>query len=167
MSDKIISEEEAAEKIRNSGWNVFQVKFMKGHDADSMECTLLKVGVPVAVVWDDSYGGEFQYTWEAEDLYSEIDQFGKSLNVYCENFKKGMKYNADIVVDILVQNFMELEELTEWCKTMTVFKLKGSAKGEYRTIKSPFAPAVVDYIKKKFGNKVERIINEEMKLRVV
>jgi hypothetical protein len=152
-----------AEKIINSSiWSVKGVKFMTGHDCDSMECSLYKDRKRVATVWDDSWGGDFQYTWIKEDLSEEFENFAKSLGEVEHNeYSDSITYDGDCVVDVLVNTFEENKRLKKLCKKETLFLLPEDNKEEgYRTINHTFDdPRVKEYIIRKYGENVE-IINE-------
>jgi len=132
------TEKQAKQEILNSDWSVKGVKFMKGHDADAMSCTLYYKGKRVASVFDDSWGGQFQYEAfsqkQLKDHREKMDLFGKfarQFKVPSEYQPKGMKYNVDIVVDILVNDFEETKQLKRRCKTKTLVSTPDCGEGQF------------------------------------
>ena len=155
------TEQQAKKEILASDWSVKGVKFMKGHDADSMECSLYYKGKRVATVWDDSWGGGFQYTpVKGQQKTVELfHKFAHQFTVPSEYFDKGMTYNMDIVVDILVNHFEEEKQIKRWCKTKTIFTLKGDEKGSYRSFNNKFNDKLFDHITNKYGDQLGEILN--------
>lgn len=156
------TEEQAKKEILASDWTVKGVKFMKGHDADSMECSLYYKNRRVATVWDDSWGGEFQYTPVNDGQQRNLEYFNKFARQFVvpsEYSKDGLKYNMDIVIDVLVNHFEEEKQIKRWCKTKTVFTLKGDAPGSFRTFNNKFDERLLDHITKQYGDKVDEILN--------
>jgi len=115
------TEEQVKNEIVASKWSVKTVKFMKGHDAQSMECALYCDGKKVATVWDDSWGGGFQYTW-VKNVEEEFKAFAKTFTVPSEWSKDGLTYNMDIVVDILVTRFQIEKEAQKLMKRVSYVK---------------------------------------------
>lgn len=159
---KLITKEKAQEIIKASKWSVKGVKFMKGHDADSMSCSLYHKKKRVVTVWDDSWGGEFMFTWlkNKKELEKKFDDFAESLFVKSEHFEKGMTYNADIVVDELVNDFELQKQYKNMCRNKTSFQLDGDGKDQFWTMKTPFTPKIKAYLVKKYGKKLTLILNE-------
>ena len=72
-----------------------------------------------------------------------------------------LPYSIDQLIDELIAKQEERKQLKRWCKTQTVFRLKGDQPGSWRTVKSIFTPAVKEYMVKKYGNTIETIANED------
>ena len=71
-----------------------------------------------------------------------------------------MESDADIVIGDLLAKYEETKQFKRWCKTQTCFRLKGDDLGSYRTVKAKYDPRVKAFIAKKYGDKVEEILNE-------
>ncbi len=112
-------------------YNVRAVKFSRGHDGDCMQCDLYNGKKKIAQVWDDSWGGDFQYTWFDEGEKAEFDKYVKSLGkVSGYNFD----YDADMVVEEFVQKVVEEKErkrVERLCEDSIVIKCK-NGYGVYR-----------------------------------
>ena len=120
----MLTDKQARQKITDSIWSVKNVQFMPGHDAQAMSCSLYRDGKRVATVFDDSWGGDYQYTWLKEDYFKELNEFGKSMLVESKFTKKGLTYNADIVVETLAIEYELIKKYKKLCKRHTVVRLK-------------------------------------------
>ncbi len=157
------TEQQAKKEILESDWSVKGVKFMKGHDADSMECSLYYNTKRIAVVWDDSWGGGFRFTPTTKANQRELDmffKFARTFTVPTEYQKDGMTYNGDIVVDVLVNDFEETRQFKRACKTKVVFTLKDEPPYSFYTMKNRYNPATVEFLNKKYGDNLKEIVNE-------
>jgi len=54
----------------------------------------------------------------------------------------------------------DIRTAERWCKTKTVFRLKGDPEGSWLIIKAPFSDRVREHIARKYGDRVEEIANE-------
>lgn len=90
-----------------SNYSVKAIKFSRGHDGDAMQCDLYNGKKKIAEVWDDSWGGEYQYTWvdknEKEPFLSYVKSLGQVPN-------HTFSYDADIVVAELVDKVVAQKE---------------------------------------------------------
>lgn len=152
------SVEQAKKEILASGWTVKNVKYMKGHDADSMECSLYFRNKRVATVWDDSWGGGFDFTWRV-DMEKEFSSFASQFTVPSQYFEKGQTYNMDIVVDVLATEYDEIKRFRNPCKKKTLFTLKSDPPYVHYTMNTPFTPDLAVFLKGKYGKDLKEIIN--------
>lgn len=159
----IITADEAKDKIIKSGYSVKNVKTMPGHDGPAMSCTLYKDGKRVATVFDDSWGGGYQYDYlkNCKKFENNLLKFSESMYV---KTKHGfdITYNPDCVIDVLVEEFQINKQYKKWCKKSTCFRLKGDKDGVWRTINAQFNDDVKNFIAKKYGDKVVEILNETL-----
>ena len=70
--------------------------------------------------------------------------------------------SLDEKIDDLLNEAEEKKQFKRWCKTKTVFALKGDEAGTFRTIAHRFTQEVKDFLHRKHGNKLARIVNEEL-----
>jgi len=157
------TDDQAKEEISASNWSVKSVKTGPGHDAPSMSCSLYKDGKRVATVWDDSWGGGFQFTWVKgqEAVEKEFDAYAKSFTCSCSSLDgKSLQYNMDIVVDELVNRFEEDKTYKRQCKTKTLYSLECDDKGQYWILSNKFDEKCKAHLVKKYGKKLKEIINE-------
>lgn len=153
------TENEVKTEVLKSEWSVKGVKFMPGHDAPAMSCSLYRDGKRVATVFDDSWGGGYQYRWLVGDL-KDFDAFSTAFVVESKQFKDGLPYDADCVVDILVNAFEDAKRYKKLYKTKTVFSLKDTPD-EVWTINLRFCPKVKEHLVAKYGENLNEIFNEK------
>lgn len=70
----------------------------------------------------------------------------------------------DVYIDDLVSAELEKREqkkLRKLCATKVLFRLKGDPLDEYRTLKAPYTETTKAFIVRKYGEKVESILNEQ------
>jgi hypothetical protein len=78
-----------------------------------------------------------------------------------------VKSTPDSVVDDLFEEWLKKDcerkenaQIRRWCKTKTLFQLKGDPEGSWRTIKAPYSDEVREHIARKYGDRLEEIANE-------
>jgi hypothetical protein len=129
--------------------------------------TLLRDGKKVALVIDDACGGEFQYEFVSAKEEKAFQDFVQAQPGY--EFE-GKKFTAtdDTVISKMLDDLMAKRDQARFDRQMkkkmetnTLFCLKGDDKDGYRWVKAPYSPKVVDYLRKKYGEKIEKIFNEE------
>lgn len=97
------------ELCREAKLSVSGVKYSRGHDGDCMEANL-KVGSRIkGHVWDDSWGGDFDYQGaEVGQFLTRLEEVIAKAPTY--KFRDmEMTYNADIVVDLLVKQAEDMK----------------------------------------------------------
>ena len=91
----------------------------------------------------------------------------EKLLIECANAQivdeQGMRLRKDAgwVVSELVSKISEEKQYKRWCKTKTLFRIKGDKPDEWRTIKAIYSPKVKEFITNKYGDKVESILNDQ------
>jgi len=162
-------------------YTVKNVKTFRGMEGTGYECMLYRDGKCVATVTDTADGGDVNIYWK--------DARKPRIEVACTNYKdepwtrkctpeeaifvahletlpkeKGygmeLKVSDGMFIERLVSAFEEEKQVRRWCKSKTVFKLKGDAEGSYRTVKAPYGPKVKAFIMDQYGDKVVEILNE-------
>ena len=167
---------------------VKNVKTFHGHDGGCYEASIYIDGKKVGGVTENGWGGGLEYhfaskTHEAsfkawadeqplqtgDEVYAEYIGIGVGEEESAKkrdevNAAGGRKVDADILVSELVNKALENKQYKRWCKKDVCFRLKGDTTGEYRTLRNcanDLAAAKI-HIDKKFGNKVEEILNERL-----
>ena len=164
-------------------YQVKNVKIFRGHDGHAFNSSLYCDGKRVATVDDDGWGGECRFQWldykkpkvEVTCKHCDGTEYVRKCTpaeaAFLENLKgrtyeyggKLNNHNPDTYVGELIQEFETQKQYRKWCKGRTVFRLKGDKEGEWRTIGMPWSdPRTKPYIDKKYGSKVEEILNEKI-----
>lgn len=118
--------------------------------------TLLADGVPVAEVANRGTGGPHEFHWKKGADRAAVEAFAAAQPTEFD-FEK-----LDQLVDKLMAAEAERKQFVRWCKTKTVFQLKGDNPDAFRTINSPFTPMVRAHLANKHGDRLLRIVNEEL-----
>lgn len=112
-------------------------------------------GQVVGTVKNAGQGGCHEYDW----LDREV---GKRITAWSQTQKTEFDFEKlDQIIDRLLADHETRAQLRRWCKTQTVFRLKRDKAGEWRTIKTRFDKNVKEQLTKTYGDKLERIANEE------
>lgn len=157
-----------------------KVKFHE-HLSDETNCFEAELwvdGEKLADVLNRGQGGENEYRVVRDPTYGQNNPKWAAFVKYCKaqpphfyNDGSGHKIplpsNTELVVDDLLQKWLTRDDdrraqaqIKRWCKTQTVFRLKGDEKGRWRTVKAPYSERVKQYLTLKYGDKIESIANE-------
>ena len=126
-------------------------------DGIAWSATLYIDGIKAAYAYDEGNGGEISVEWVNLDLEKKFGEYVDTLPL-----ESGHKQDAGAAIAGLVDQHEADKKIKRWCKTQTVFQLKGDTFGHFRTVKSPFAPAVKKYLVDKYGDKLDTIYNETL-----
>lgn len=162
-----------------SKYEVKNVKSFTGREGYGYECSLYCDGKKVAKVLDEANGGECYFSWDdykSEKVKVTYERYGTERTVkatpaeaaFYEHLK-GKTYEfygetnnhcQDTYVGHLVEVYEQNKQIKKWCKKETVFRLKGDKEGSFRTVKAPYDSRVQAFIDKKYGDKVEEVLNK-------
>ena len=134
-------------------------KAVRGHDGQGFQCTLYVDGVRTAFIFDDGWGGGYQYDVVSQPHMKKMEDHIKTLPAV-ESYGMMLNIDNDIFVGELIDEHETKKQISKWCKTQTLFRLPGDEEGSWRTISHPYCQKVKDHIVKKYG-KVE-IANESL-----
>jgi len=164
-----------------SKYEVKGVKYHKGHEGEPLaQCSLYRDGVKVAEYSDGDWGSEARFWWSDDKVpkvsVQTTNYDGKPCVIFCtpeeavlREHIKGMKWKSDthefeMSIDIFVSDIIQVwdneNRFKRLCKNKTLFRVKGDPADEWRTIKAVYSVQVKDFIVKKYGDKVEEILNE-------
>lgn len=78
-----------------------------------------------------------------------------------------IEMDTDLYISDLLEEWLKKEDtrrvqaqIKRWCKTKTVYRLKGDAPGKWWVLKTPYSPKVKEQIVTKYGDTIETIANE-------
>lgn len=171
------------ENVNKGGYSIRKFKSFTGMEGLGFNAELCHNGRPVCFVIDEANGGEFNYQWydwKAERVPLErVDYQGKKFTYKAtpdeaqflaflaslpseknEWDDKFSPVDDDSFMAAFVDDYESEKQVKRWCKTKTVFRLKGDPDGEYHTIKQLFNQNLKDWLVKKHGDKLEEILNE-------
>ena len=113
-------------------------------------------GKRIGLVRNQGCGGPNEYTWTDNTAGRKVEAWAETQETDYE-FEK-----LDQIIDDLMMKAEEKKQLRRWCKKQTLFVLAGDQDGSFRTINHPFTSQVKDFLDRKHGEKLERIVNEDL-----
>jgi hypothetical protein len=126
-------------------------------------------GVKAAFVIDEGHGGMVMAQWYDRSLEPAFNAHVASLppkpvDPNAEQWVKDMHPKGfetvtdEMVFEDLAADYELEKKLRSKCKKMTCFRLPSDARGEFRTLNSPYSPKAKEWILKKYPDAV--ILNE-------
>ena len=110
-------------------------------------------GIRAGTVENDGHGGCNFYFFTDRKVEEAFKAFAKA--------ETGADFEPeDVYIGKLLDQYETEKQFRRWCKTKTVFRLKGDKPEQWRTLKSPYSPASVQFVRSKYGDQVEEILNE-------
>lgn len=125
-------------------------------ETDCFSATILVDGTEVGTVKNDGQGGPHRYHWQDRGTGARIEEWSETQDTEFD-FER-----LDQIIDVLLEKFDEQNQLRQWCKKETLFRIKGDKTESWRAIKTPFDSSVKDLLVKRYGDSIERIANEEL-----
>lgn len=127
---------------------------MGGEETPCFELKLYINGYYAAIIKNDGKGGHNIYHWQ-NTTFSAI------FNRHIQYLNSQGKFNFDFEQDDeYIDQLIQEHQLKNWCKKLTVIKLKNHKDGEYLQLRQTYSPTVKEYIIRKFGHQLVEIINE-------
>jgi len=153
------------------GYTVKAVKSFVGREGYGFSCSLWLDGKRIGTVTDTAGGGMV-------DFYLNQGEKEK-LDAHCRTLSQARKPSTmmpkgiDTDCDIFVTNLVEAVEqdqarkkqkaqVKRWCKTQTVYRLKGDKEGSYRIVTTVYSAGVKKYLEAKYPNLGLDIMNEKV-----
>ncbi|MEI7436000.1 MAG: hypothetical protein WCL16_04230 [bacterium] len=169
-----------------SKYTVKAIKSFMGMDCPGFNATLCMDGKKIAEVINDGSGGETRFNWEDRKALKVtipwVDWKGNPTMACCTPEEAGLmehirgmrwedlsgsqdltgQINPGVFVENLINDFKEQSRFRRFCRTSTLFRIKGDKPDEWRTIEQAFTPQIKALIVGKYGNQVESIMNENV-----
>lgn len=118
-------------------------------------------GKKVGTAENDGHGGSNLLRFDDRKVEQAFYAWAKTLPPEKSSFGGGdLAMDGDFYISLLVGKYEEEKQYARWCKTKTVFRLKGDKAGEWRTLARLYSPAAKEWVVKTYGDKVEEILNE-------
>jgi hypothetical protein len=146
-----------------------ELKKVKFHEdmSDETNCFSAEVwtdGKYLAHVRNDGQGGCHMYDVNHSTDHARWEAF----SAWCK--AQPLEFNfeyEDQIVNKLFDEWLKADcdrreqaQIKRWCRTQTVFRLKGDEEGHWHTVKALYSGKVKQYLVAKYGDKVECIANE-------
>ena len=113
-------------------------------------------GKRAGTVRNSGQGDPNLYYWKSPEVGHQVEAWAKEQDTRFE-FEK-----LDQIVDKILDKWEETRWLKRTCKKKILFSLKGDEKGKWRILTGTWSQKAIDYINNKYGDKVERIANQEV-----
>lgn len=124
--------------------------------SDETECfnaVIYVDGQRAGTVENDGHGGCNNYHFEDRSVGDAFRAFAKA--------ETGEEFEPeDAYIGKLLDKHEEEKAYKRWCKKETLFRLKGDKPGHWRTLNTTYSPAAVQWIRAKYTDQVEEILNE-------
>jgi hypothetical protein len=133
----------------------------KGMEDMAYDCVLWINGQKACDVQYGGDGGETSFRWHSQELQHAWDAHVAGLPQWEMSGKK-FDHSDETAFGEIMNRFEEQRLVKRWCKTQVVFRLKEDKPGEWRTVKGKLTPAIKDWIDKNYGDRLDRIANEEV-----
>lgn len=138
----------------------FEIKNYKecmGREGYAYSCTLY-MGDPkvrVCLVNQLGDGGEIRMEW-----LPGCATFKQEWDAYVANLPEdeGLQPDDGMAIATIIDEWETEKKLKKWCKKWTVFLLKDEEG--IRTLNVPYSLVIGDNLRKKYGDKLEKIYNE-------
>ena len=134
----------------------------KGHEGEGFYCELWMDGQLVAVVIDEGNGGPPLYQWKSREAREKVYAHIATLPDKHHSAGHGMEAwveKAD--EETFICDLVELHHIKKACKKHTCFRVKGQEDGSFYELAHPYTPEVAADIRKKHGDNLLVIFNEE------
>jgi len=146
---------ETAKKIIKSGWEVKNVKTFLGREGQGFNATIYRNGKKVGFAIDDASGGMVDLDFNTVEDERDFFKFAGTIHEPWEYDDKGITYTGDLLAGALV----EIKEDMQRCKKHMVIRL-ASAPHEIMIFNGKYAPDLLAYAQKKYGEDLLEIVNE-------
>src|SRR5215468_2227103 len=113
-------------------------------------------GKPVGTAANRGTGGCNEYHWTDREAGRALEEWAARQQTEF-NFDK-----LDQLVDPLRMQAELKQKLSRKTRKSTWFRLKGDRGEDWRTISQPYSPAIGLYLRKKHGDQLEAIANEDL-----
>jgi len=145
------------------------VKFNKvmSEETFCFSATICLDGKRIGTAQNRGCGGSTIFYWENKEAGKELEAYAKSLPSLPFEDGDPLPYDIELLIDKMICDWLEMKDFKRWCKTLVVFNLKSDKKDDWRTLK-PYKGDPVwsvsqkSYLVEKYGNTINRIINQEL-----
>ena len=148
-------------------YDLRKIKICKfaSQETTCFEAELTKNGKTIAHVSNDGHGGCNRTHFISDAERQEFNNFlDTQPPIITEWSPEGIKTDADIFVANLLEKHEEQKWLKRHTKAKTVVKLKSHNKGEWTVFSMPFTANVAAQLRKKYGDDLLCIANENLDL---
>ncbi|MDE2095708.1 MAG: hypothetical protein KGL39_00495 [Patescibacteria group bacterium] len=140
---------------------ILALKNLKEHQDISEEtlcfsATIYVNGKKAGKVMNDGQGGCNEYHWTDSILGSQIEAWAEAQATEFD-FEK-----LDQIIDRLIQVENVRKVFQRWTRKKTYFRLLEDPLNMWNIINSPYSPQIKEFIHRKYGNKVDFILNEDI-----
>ena len=143
--------------IKNFGEYIAKsIKEWNSPDGGGFTCNLYRGKIKIAEVYDDGRGGGAEFRWLKPEEEKQLRAFVKKLPVVKFEGMDLMDLNVDMgwFASELVSAIKEKRA----CRKKTLFILKDDP--HVWEIREQYCPVIVEWLRKKHGDKLDEIINE-------
>jgi hypothetical protein len=108
-------------------------------------------------------GAPDELHFEDRDVEARFYNYCKTLPpVVCDDGTT-LVMDSDLFLAQLLDKYKDQQWFKKQCRRKTLFVLHGDEEGSYRTVNAKFEPEVESALVKKYGSKLKKIINKEIR----
>jgi hypothetical protein len=136
-------------------YSVRNVKTFTGMEGPGFSATLCREGRPIASVLDEAVGASLLFHWKS--VADEVALRALCAQVPPEQFEgMSIAYDMDQLVCRLADDYENEKRRKRAAKKKTLFRLKGDAVGDWRTL-NVVGPRATQYLADKYGEQLETV----------
>lgn len=137
-------------------YSIRNVRTFKGMEGmGGFNLTLCKNGKAIGEVINDDSGGCNMYRLDRTEQ-AELDAFAKA-QLPKEKFEV-----TDMFISAMLDAYEVAKQIKRWCKTKTVFRLKGEKEGTFHTMMAPYSdPRIRPHLDKTYAGTIAELYNEK------
>jgi hypothetical protein len=141
-----------------AAYSVRNIKMFNGMEGRGFSATLCRGGRAIASVLDEALGADFRWDWKSDTEAAVLTEL--CAQAPPENFE-GMTIalDMDMLVSRLVDVYENKKRLERIAKKKTLFRLKGDAPDEWRTL-NIVGPRATQYLATKYGGQLETVYGQ-------
>lgn len=155
------------------------IKTFTGNEGIGLNATIYLGKRKIADVLDDANGGDVQIHYIAREeeapfvamveawftASGEEQRWNEEMQKLCAGSDlkpepARLISKIDQWIDARLADREREKNLKRWAKTKTPYRLKGDTPEEWRIIKSPISPKLIQYLRDKYGGQIETIYGE-------
>lgn len=144
-------------------YTVNKLRSYRGTEGWGFNADLMKDGHKIAFVIDSAEGGMYSFEWVDRKHEKEMQEYVKTLPEVDTPIYGKLKYDIDLFVAKLVDDFETEKKLKKACRKGTLYRLKEDPPDRWRALGNKFDENVKAYLIEKYGNSIDEIVNERIK----
>jgi hypothetical protein len=141
-----------------AAYSVRNIKTFTGMEGPGFSATLCRDGRPVASVLNEAVGADFRFQWKSNAEEATLRDLCAKVTLPAVQ-GTDVAYDADMLICRLVDGHEDNKRLRRIAKEKTLFRLKGDAAGDWRTL-NVVGPRAAQHLADKYGEQLETVYGQ-------